>query len=167
MNLTQRFTILSLKSKERTARKTLSAPSSFSAVRSLPAMPAGAAVGPVGPAGLADAAPIRVQIARRRCHCKYRFRQNALGRAQPQMCSPYRRPAPSPLSKCRSILSSCVRAFCCRFFRPRKVPQFFGHWTSRAGHSCVFEIFWRSGLPIMSVPRSGSGMERWRRHTPR
>ena len=54
-----------------------------------------------------------------------------------------------------------------RFFRPRKVPQFFGHWTSRAGHSCVFEIFWRSGLPIMSAPRSGSGMERWRRHTPR
>ena len=54
-----------------------------------------------------------------------------------------------------------------RFFRPRKVPQFFGHWTSRAGHSCVFEIFWRSVLPIMSVPRSGSGMERWRRHTPR
>ena len=54
-----------------------------------------------------------------------------------------------------------------RFFRPRKVPQFFGHWTSRAGHSCVFEIFWRSGLPIMSAPRSGNGMERWRRHTPR
>ena len=52
-------------------------------------------------------------------------------------------------------------------FRPRKVPQFFGHWTSRAGHSCVFEIFWRSGLPIMSAPRSGNGMERWRRHTPR
>lgn len=52
-------------------------------------------------------------------------------------------------------------------FRPRKVPQFFRRWTSHAGHSCVFEIFWRSVLPIMSVPRSGSGMERWRRHTPR
>lgn len=51
--------------------------------------------------------------------------------------------------------------------RPRKVPQFFSRWTSHAGRSCVFGICWRSVLPIMSAPRSGNGMERWRRHTPR
>ena len=75
---------------------------------------------------------------------------------------------PSPLFMPLNIFRTQwqCRTMVRRFFRPRKVPQFFGHWTSRAGHSCVFEIFWRSGLPIMSAPRSGSGMERWRRHTP-